>query len=65
METDKYIKYISESIDNVCPYDDANRQRLYHIGFMQAILARLMREDSKNLHIFKQTIEKVEDGRKE
>ena len=61
MQNDKYIKYISESIDDVCPYDDPSRQRLYHIGFMQAILARLMQEDNRNFHIFKNTIERLKD----
>ena len=55
---DKYIKYIEQSIDEVCPYEDANHQRLYHIGFMQAVLARLMSEDSRNIEIFKKIIEK-------
>ena len=61
MQNDKYIKYISDSIDDVCPYDDAGRQRLYHIGFMQALLARLMQEDNRNFHIFKNTIERLKD----
>jgi len=62
MQNDKYIKYISESIDDVCPYDDPSRQRLYHIGFMQAILARLMTEDNKNFQTFKRIVKELENG---
>ena len=61
---ERYIKYIGESIDDVCPYGDAIRQRMYHIGFMRAIIARLMLEDNRNYYIFKKTIEEVLDGSK-
>ena len=53
------------SIDDVCPYDDAGRQRLYHIGFMQALLARLMVDDNRNLNEFKKVIQEIKDGSKE
>lgn len=62
---EKYIKYIEQNIDDVCPYEDADRQKLYHIGFMQAVLSRLLLEDNRNLEIFKTTIQRIKDGRKE
>ena len=61
----RYMKYVEKEIGDVCPFTDKDRVRMYHIGFMQAVLARLLLEDNRNLHIFQKIIEEVEDGSKE
>lgn len=41
----EYQRAIADLIDSVCPYADAPKQRLYHIGFMTAHLAELCEND--------------------
>ena len=58
------MEYVEKEVGGVCPFTDKDRVRMYHIGFMQAVLARLLLEDNRNLHIFQKIIEAVEDGSK-
>ena len=60
----RYMEYVEKEVGGVCPFTDKDRVRMYHIGFMQAVLARLLLEDNRNLHIFQKIIEAVEDGSK-
>lgn len=60
----RYMQYVEKEVGGVCPFTDKDRVRMYHIGFMQAVLARLLLEDNRNLHIFQKIIEEVEDGSK-
>jgi hypothetical protein len=57
----KLVQYLAKSIDDVCPYEDANLQRLYHLGFMQGFIAKMIIQDNKNLHIFQKVIEELKD----
>ena len=54
------VNHIAASIDSICPYSDSQRQRLYHIGFLQAQLAEVMLDDSKHYHRFAQRIRELE-----
>ena len=60
----RYMQYVEKEVGGVCPFTDMDRVRMYHIGFMQAVLARLLLEDNRNLHIFQKIIEEVKDGSK-
>ena len=60
----KYIQYVEKEIGGVCPFTDKDRVRMYHIGFLQAVLARLLLEDNRNFHIFNKILEEVENGSK-
>jgi nitrate reductase assembly molybdenum cofactor insertion protein NarJ len=52
---------IQEQIERVCPYEDAARQRLYHIGFLTAQLAEAMLADNKNYYRFLAAVKRVEE----
>ena len=43
----KLVQFVAKSIDNVCPYEDVNLQRMYHLGFMQAFIAEMILQDNK------------------
>ncbi len=53
---DQYRRAISELIESVCPYRDAPRQRIYHIGFLQSLLAEIYEEDPRQFHLLKRKI---------
>jgi hypothetical protein len=56
--------YIERSIHDVCPYEDKNLQLIYHIGFLQGFLVRMMLRDSKVVDLFKRVIEDNKSGSK-
>ena len=58
----KLVQYVAKSIDDVCPYEDANLKRMYHLGLMQGFIAKLIVEDNKNLYLFKKVIEEKKNG---
>jgi hypothetical protein len=53
----KLVQYVAKTIDDVCPYEEKDLQRMYHLGFMQGFIAELILQDNKNLHLFKKIIE--------
>lgn len=53
---EKLRKFIERSIHDVCPYEDIDLQKAYHIGFLQGVLIRLFLSDSKNIDLFKKVI---------
>ena len=55
---------IERSIDNVCPYEDQDLQKMYHIGFMQSLLVELFLRDNANQQLFKKLIEEKKRGSK-
>lgn len=55
---------IERSIDNVCPYEDPDLQKMYHIGFMQSLLVSLFLKDSDNQQLFRKLIEEKKRGSK-
>lgn len=48
---DKYVEYIQYAL--------RNKPVAYQLGFLQAILAQLMLDDSKNYERFKRQVNKV------
>ena len=61
---EKLRVYIERKIHSICPHEDKNLQLVYHIGFLQAMLVRMMINDSKNIDLFNKVIEEVENGSK-
>lgn len=55
----KYIDYVQQSINTVCPYEQGHERTLYHAGFMAAVLADLMLNDNINFYKFKQRIDEL------
>lgn len=56
----KYVDYIQQSINNICPYEQGHERTLYHAGFMAAVLADLMLNDSNNYQKFKQRVDQLD-----
>jgi len=57
------VNHIAASIDSICPYSDSQRQRLYHIGFLQAQLAEAMLDDNRHYYRFLERIRELERTR--
>jgi hypothetical protein len=53
---EQYRKAIAELVESVCPYQDAPRQRIYHIGFLQSLLAEIYEEDPSSFQRLKRKI---------
>lgn len=53
---EKYRRAIAELIESVCPYQDAPRQRIYHIGFLQSLLAELYENNPSEFQRLKRKI---------
>ena len=54
-------RYIQERIDEVCPFEDESRRRLYFIGFLSSYLASLMMRDSQEFYRFKHKLDQSLD----
>ena len=58
-EHDDYIKFIQQSVETICPFQDEGKRRLYHAGFLAAYLAKVLEKDPYNVREFKRHIEQV------
>ena len=56
-EHSDYVKFIQQSVESLCPYEDEQRRRLYHAGFLASYLAALLEKDPWYLKQFKQHVE--------
>lgn len=54
-----YVKFIQQSVESVCPYDDEQKRRLYHAGFLAAYLAKMLEKDPYSVREFKRHMEQV------
>lgn len=50
------VKYIQDSVHEICPYSSGYKQQLYHAGFLASVIATLILFDSRNLTVFRTII---------
>lgn len=54
-----YVKFIQQSVESVCPYEDEQRRRLYHAGFLASYLAYMLAKDPWNMREFQKHVAQV------
>lgn len=47
------LDYVRNILDHINPYEDPRLRDLYTVGFLSSFVAALIREDSRNLTMFK------------
>jgi hypothetical protein len=60
---DDYVKFIQQSIESVCPYQDEQQRKLYHAGFLASYLANYLEKDPWNLREFQRHLEHVKQSK--
>ena len=59
-----YVKFIQQSVESVCPYQDEQQRRLYHAGFLSSYLANQFEKDPFNLREFKRHIDNIKESKR-
>jgi hypothetical protein len=58
-----YVKFIQQSIESVCPYQQEPLRRLYHAGFLASYLAHMLEKDPWFLKEFRRHIEEIKKSK--